>query len=153
MLSALFAAFHYLALGIGLGSVFMRGRYLRALAKAPASRDLLPKLFAADSLWGAAALLWIVTGVGRAFGGLEKSTDWYLHHSMFILKMAIFGLVFALEIYPISTLIRWRIRLKKGGLALEQSRISRMRVLNDLEVVLVCLIPMVASLMARGIGY
>ena len=49
------SALHVLALGIGLGSVFMRGRFLRALRAGPDPRAL-DGLFAADTLWGASPL-------------------------------------------------------------------------------------------------
>jgi putative membrane protein len=65
--SALVSALHVLALAIGLPAVVLRGRALAgALDEAGFQR-----LFAADTAWGAAALLWIVTGLLRAFAGLE----------------------------------------------------------------------------------
>src|SRR5919199_4942063 len=68
MLSAVFSALHLLALAIGLPGVFLRGRAL----KGPLDETGLRRLFAADTVWGVAAGLWIVTGLLRAFGGLEK---------------------------------------------------------------------------------
>jgi putative membrane protein len=65
------SALHVLALGIGLGSIFMRGRYLRAL-RGGAEPRALDRLFAADSVWGIAALLWLATGLTRAFGHSRK---------------------------------------------------------------------------------
>jgi putative membrane protein len=46
----------------------------------------LNDVFTADSFWGIAALLWIVTGLWRAFGGLEKGSDYYLHTVMVLLQ-------------------------------------------------------------------
>ena len=94
ILTIIFASAHYLALGIGLGSIFMRGRYLRSLRLRQDLNTDLRRLFAADNFWGLAALLWIGTGLMRAFGGLEKGTSYYLHNPMFWVKMALFGLVF-----------------------------------------------------------
>jgi putative membrane protein len=68
----------------------------------------------ADNLWGLAALLWLITGLWRAFGGLEKGSDFYLHDAAFLVKMGLFTLVFALEVRPMLTLIRWRIQKTKG---------------------------------------
>jgi uncharacterized membrane protein len=87
---ALLSALHVLALGIGLGSVFMRGRYLRALRAGPQPR-VIQALFAADSLWGIAALLWLASGLARASGHVEKAPEFYLR---------------ALEIWPMMTFIR-----------------------------------------------
>jgi uncharacterized membrane protein len=71
IVAPLLSALHVLALGIGLGSIFMRGRYLRALRSGPDPRAL-QGLFASDGLWGIAALLWLASGLARAFGHLEQ---------------------------------------------------------------------------------
>ncbi|MCI0434527.1 MAG: DUF2214 family protein [Gemmatimonadetes bacterium] len=66
----LIVSLHLLALPLGLGAITARARALRG----PFDDAGLRRIFRADSLWGLAALLWISTGVGRAFGGLEKGT-------------------------------------------------------------------------------
>ncbi len=72
----LLAAFHLLALGVGLGAVWARGRALQAPLDVPGLR----RVFYADAWWGIAALLWIGTGLVRAFGGFEKGSFSYLHN-------------------------------------------------------------------------
>ena len=144
------SALHVLALGIGLGSVFMRGRYLRALRAGPEAR-VLDRLFAADSVWGVAALLWLVTGLARAFGHVEKAPDFYLRNGFFWVKMTLFAAVLALEIWPMMTFIRWR-SARRGGRPLPQfDRLSRLVLVDDLETGLVVVIPFVAAAMARGL--
>src|SRR5215472_13320131 len=105
----LIAALHLLALPLGLGGVWMRGRAL-----SHARLDTLKAIFAADNAWGVAALLWILTGAARAFGGLEKGSAYYLHSHAFRAKMGLFALIFILEIRPMVTLIRWR-RMRGRG--------------------------------------
>src|SRR5689334_5097794 len=73
MLAALVSALHVLALGIGLGGVFARGRALRALAGGDTSG--VDRVLFADNFWGVAALLWLATGLTRAFGGLERGRE------------------------------------------------------------------------------
>jgi len=68
------------ALGIGLGAIWRAARTLRAPLESPGA---LSPVFYADSLWGVAALLWIATGLTRAFGGFEKGTTYYVHNSFF----------------------------------------------------------------------
>jgi putative membrane protein len=148
MVSALLAAAHYLALAIGLGAVFMRGRYLRALVR---KEDKLAHLFIADNLWGVAAVLWWVTGLLRAFGGYEKGSEFYLQSPLFWVKMALFGLAAVLEMWPMITFIRWRIAIAKKK-PVDLSLASRFILLNDLEVAIILIIPFIASMMARGIG-
>jgi putative membrane protein len=147
---AFLSAFHVLALAIGLGAVFARGRRLRDLRRSPEDADALGRLFQADSLWGIAALLWITTGLLRAFGRLEKSPDFYLRNGFFWVKMALFGLVLALEILPMLTFIRWRIARARGSAPVAGANLALLIVLNDAETAIVLAIPFVAALMARG---
>jgi putative membrane protein len=153
LIAALAAAVHYLALGIGGGSVFMRGRYFRTLRETPSDAQTLKKLFVTDTLWGVAAMLWVATGLWRAFGGLEKGAQYYLHSSMFWVKMGLVATIFLAEIGPMVTLIRWRIAAGKGTLMLSNVPWNGLILINHVELALVIVIPVVASLMARGIGY
>ena len=84
----LLATLHILTFGIGFYAIWSRANALSRL------RDVwgLGEVFKADNLWGIAALLWIATGVWRAFGGLEKGSHYYLHSNTFIAKMAFFFL-------------------------------------------------------------
>ncbi len=148
MLSAVVSSLHVLALAIGLPSVWWRGRAL----KGRLDTEGLRQLFVADSLWGIAALLWIVTGLLRAFGGLEKGTEFYLHSPFFWVKMALFACVLMLEIWPMLTFIRWRGQLRRGQ-APDTSRARTFYVLNHVEMGIVVVMVFVASLMARGIAY
>jgi len=144
------SALHVLALAIGFGAVFARGRRLRDLRRAPDDTRALARLFQADNLWGLAALLWIATGLLRVFGRLEKTPDFYLRNGFFWVKMALFALVLALEILPMATFVRWRVRRARGGAPDAGANLSRLISLNDAEIAIVVLIPFVAALMARG---
>lgn len=146
MISAVVSALHVLALGIGLPSVFLRGRAL----KGP-DPPRLDRLFAADNVWGAAALLWVATGLLRAFGGLEKGSAFYLHSPLFWVKMGLFASILALEIWPMVTLIRWRVQRGRGQ-APDTSRARALLLVNHLELALIVLMVFTASLMARGVG-
>jgi putative membrane protein len=147
MVSAIVSALHVLALAIGLPGVFLRGRAL----KGPLDDEHLRRLLAADNAWGVAAALWIATGLLRAFGGLEKGGRFYLHSTLFWVKLALFAAVLALEIWPMLTLIRWRIQRSRGQ-APDTSRARALYVINHVEMGLVVLIAFVASFMARGFG-
>src|SRR5439155_25184932 len=81
----LLAAIHLLALGLGFGAVWARGRALRGELD-PAG---LRRAFYADTWWGVAAVLWIGTGLVRAFGGFEKGSFYYLHNHLFWAKMGL----------------------------------------------------------------
>ena len=147
---ALLSALHVLALAIGFGAIFARGKRLRDLRRSPESVDALKRLFQADTLWGVAAALWLATGLTRAFGRLEKSPDFYLQNGFFWVKMALFGLVLVLEILPMVTFIRWRVARSRGSAPAAGDNLAPLIALNDAELGIVLLIPFVAALMARG---
>jgi putative membrane protein len=144
------SALHLLALAIGLGAVFARGRRLRDLRRSPGDSGALARLFQADGLWGLAALLWIATGLFRAFGRVEKQPAFYLRNGFFWVKMALFVLVLLLEIFPMLSFIRWRIGRSRGETPAAGANLPLLIAINDAEVALVLAIPFVAALMARG---
>ena len=148
MVAAVVSSLHLLALAIGLPAVFLRGRALKGQLDA----DGLRRLLAADNAWGVAAVLWIVTGLLRAFGGLEKGTDFYLRSPLFWTKMALFLLILLLEVRPMVTFIRWRIQVGRG-LPVDTSVARRLYTLNHIELALVVVMVFVAGMMARGIGF
>jgi len=141
------ATLHLLALGVGLGAVWARGVNLRTALTA---QDLR-RVFRADNAWGFAALLWLGTGVWRLLAGLEKSTEYYLHNHVFLTKMGLFLLIFALEISPMLTLIRWR-RLTAAGQPVDTGGARRMATISFVQAGLVVLMVFAATAMARGIG-
>lgn len=147
IVSWLVAALHLLALGIGLGAVWARGRALQG------SLDVsgLRRVFAADTWWAAAAGLWIATGLARAFAGLEKGADYYLHNHVFWTKMILLGLILALEIGPMLALVRWRAQVQRG----EQPDIGsarRFARISFVQAALVVLMVVAATALARGYG-
>ena len=147
MLSAVVSSLHLLALALGLPAVFLRGRALRGSLDAEGLRRLL----AADNVWGLAALLWVATGLLRAFGGLEKGSEFYLRSRLFWVKMALFLVVLLLEIRPMVTFIGWRARLRRGE-PIDRRAAPALYTLNHIELAIVVVMVFVASLMARGIG-
>jgi putative membrane protein len=147
MSSAIVSALHVLALAIGLPSVFIRGRALRGSLDA----EHLGRVLRADTLWGVAALLWIATGLLRAFGGLEKGTPFYVHSALFWVKLTLFAVILALEVWPMATFIRWRIQRSRGQ-APDTSRVRALYVINHIEMTLIVVIVFIASFMARGFG-
>jgi putative membrane protein len=147
--SSLLSTLHLLALAIGLPGVALRGLGLRALRNDPTA---ITTVLRADAAWGIGALLWLSTGLVRAFGPFEKGTAYYLSSGLFLVKLGLFVLVLLLELWPMITLIRWRIAQGKGlpvGLAVVPKLIR----VNDLELAVTLTIPFLASAMARGLGF
>lgn len=138
---------HLLALGVGLGAVWVRGRTLHS----PLDSAGLQRVFQADAVWGISAALWIGTGLWRLLGGLEKPTAYYMHNGAFMIKMALLLLILALEIRPMLTLITWRRRVSAGSLP-DTHAAARLARISFIQAVLVVIMVFAATAMARGIG-
>jgi len=142
------AAIHLLAFALGLWAVLTRGTALRHLA---GGADVVRNVLVADNIWGLSALVLLVTGGMRAFAGYEKGADYYLHQPLFHLKMMLFVLILLLEVAPMIALIKWRIALGKGG-EIDPSRAGRFARISHLEALLLILMVIAATGMARGVS-
>ena len=141
------ATVHLLALGIGLGAVYVRGRALGGRMDADKVRTAL----SADAWWGLAAILWVGSGLWRLFGSAEKDTAYYMGNHVFWTKMFLFLGVLAMEIRPMLTLSRWRRELARG-IPPNTSSAARISRLSYGEAGLIVLMVLAATAMARGIG-
>jgi len=141
------ATLHLVALGIGLGAVWARSRALRGDVQPADVRRAL----AADAWWGAAAALWVATGLWRLFAGTEKPTGYYLSNHVFLLKMGLFVAVLILEIGAMRTLTAWRRQLARGETP-PLDRARRISTISAIEAALVVAMVGAAVTMARGLG-
>jgi putative membrane protein len=141
------ASLHLLALGIGLGAVWARGRALKSGLDGTALRQV----FLADAFWGLAALIWISTGLWRLLAGLEKGTGYYLQNHVFWTKMGLLGLVLLLELKPMITLIGWRRIVARGG-SPDIRPAPLLARISFIQAGLIVLMVLAATGMARGMG-
>ncbi|HEY1305161.1 MAG TPA: DUF2214 family protein [Vicinamibacterales bacterium] len=145
LISALLSSAHLLTLALGLGAIVIRGRALAG----PLDEAGWRRLLIADNAWGIAAVLWIATGLLRVFfGGREPAFYW--RNGFFWVKLALFGLVFALEIAPMMTFIRVR-SARTRGVAVPRFPVETYRRINSIEIGLIIAIVVAASLMARAV--
>lgn len=143
----LLAAFHLLGLGVGLGAVWARGRAFQAQLDVLGLR----RVFYADAWWGIAAIVWIATGLVRAFGGFEKGSFYYLHNHVFWAKMGLLAAILVLEVGPMIALTRWRVAVARGSVP-DTRAATRFARISFVQAVLVVLMVLAATAMARGYG-
>ena len=142
------AAVHLLGFGIGLGAVWARAR---SVASRPLDQAALRRTFAADSWWGVSALLLIGSGLWRLLGSTEKSTGYYFANHVFYTKMALLGCILLLELWPMVTLIRWRMVVAKGTVP-EPAPAGVIARISYLQALLLIGMVFAATAMARGLG-
>jgi putative membrane protein len=141
------ATIHLMSLALGLGALFQRAR---ALSAAEREEDL-PRVFLWDNLYALVAMVWLGSGLFRAFGGFEKGSDYYLSNHSFWGKMLLLAILLGHEGVAMVTFIRWRIRLKKKE---PISLANKSRLIRIHWAEFWCVVGMIffATLMARGVG-
>lgn len=109
-------------------------------------------LFRVDIAFGIVAGLVLITGLARAmlYG---KGMDYYLNNGFFHAKITLFVVVALLSIYPTVTFLKWRPALKAGQVPIISPASTRwVRIIIRVELLALLLIPLFATLMARGFG-
>jgi putative membrane protein len=115
----------------------------------PAQVKTLARL---DLFYLIAAAAVLITGALRVFA-VGKGAGFYLNNPVFYIKLALFLAVGLVSIPPTLQFIRWKRALKSGEQrVLRESDIGSARRYIALELVLLAFIPLMAVLMARGIG-
>lgn len=143
------AAIHLLAFALGFWAVLTRGTAFSRLATGSGEAR---RVLMADNLWGISAVILLISGGMRAFGGYEKGTDYYLHQPLFHLKMTLFVLILLLEVAPMITLIKWRVARSRGA-AIDTGRAKLFARISHVEGLLVLLMVVAATGMARGVTF
>jgi putative membrane protein len=115
--------------------------------------DTLALVGRIDGLYGLIAMLIILVGAGRVLFGL-KGWEFYVAYWAFWAKMAAFAIVGMLSIQPTIRFIRWR-KAAAGdpAFAVSETDIRGVRFYLHAEAAVFVLIPALAAIMARGIGY
>jgi peptidoglycan LD-endopeptidase LytH len=139
---------HLLALVVGLAGVWSRARALSDSLRHPEDPRAMRRALVGHAWWGVAAVAWLVTGLWRLGAGTEKSGSYYSSSHAFLLKMALFLVVAALEIWPMTTMIGWR-RKRIDPNARDAGRIE---VISYVQCALVVVMALAAVATARGFG-
>ena len=110
------------------------------------------RLAITDLFSGIAAVVILITGLLR-FAYFGKGTYFYLGNPLFYLKVGLFLLAALISIYPTRRFLAWQKMLERDQLpAVELPGVTRLRSVIRLELALLLVIPLLAVLMARGIG-
>jgi len=148
MASALVAYLHYVAM-ISIAVILVVEHMLCVPGLAGARVRLLARL---DLLYIGAAVLALASGAARVvwFG---RGAAFYLHNPVFYIKLAMFVAIGLISIPPTLQYLRW-LRSLESGAADDAAdyQVLRVRRYILVELVLFAFIPLLATLMARGIG-
>lgn len=111
------------------------------------------RLVRVDVLYLVAAVLALASGLLRLFFGL-KGTAFYTGNPVFWTKIGLFIAVGLISIIPTIRFIRWNRAMSAGELEIvdDKETLGTVRIIY-VELVLLALIPLMAVLMSRGLGY
>jgi putative membrane protein len=143
----LLAYLHYVSI-IVLGAFLTAELLVCRPGLGPEQVRLLPRL---DIVFFAGAILALVTGLLRLFF-YAKGVGFYLPNGAFHLKMALYLAIALISVVPTMRFIKWRRALDAGGAPPDAAAVAGVRRLIHLELTLFALMPLMAVLMARGIG-
>ncbi|HEV8688899.1 MAG TPA: DUF2214 family protein [Ideonella sp.] len=144
VLDALLASLHHLLVFSLVAVLFAE----LVLISGPADAGRLRQLGKLDGAYGMLSMGVIAAGFVRAIYG-AKGWSYYAHNHMFWAKITLFIIVGLMSAVPTMRLIRWR----KQGTLPDTAALQSTRQWMLAEVAVIALIPIVAILMARGIGY
>jgi len=139
---------HYLSFMLCFGALVLERRLIRPNpSKADATLMVIT-----DVVYGIAALALLVSGILRVlyFG---QGSGFYTENPLFWWKVGLYLSVGGLSLYPTITYILWAIPLRKGELPqVSEALAQRLAWILNIELTGFALIPLLATLMARGVG-
>ena len=124
----------------------------RLMIRANPDQGTATKLIITDVIYGLAALTLLGSGIMRVlyFG---QGSAFYTENPLFWWKVGLSLSVGGLSLYPTITYILWAIPLRKGELPkVSEALAKRLAWIINIELVGFASIPLMATLMARGVG-
>jgi putative membrane protein len=142
MLYALFRTLHFIAILALTAALIIENMALKPTINGEDARNLAK----VDAVYGVAAALTLLFGLSLWLW-IGKPAEFYSQNPIFQLKLGLFFLLALLSIYPAIFFIRNR---KSTATTIAVPRL--IGVLTKLELVVLVITPLLAFLMARGIG-
>lgn len=148
MASALVAYLHFVSIFVMFALLVLEHR----LFKLPLDLARARSLVIVDLAYGASAGVVLLSGIARALW-FAKGPDYYLHNAAFHALVGLFVVVALLSVYPTMTFLNWRNALKAGQVPQpSESQARRVTLVIRVELLAMLILPLLASLMAHGIG-
>lgn len=137
--------FHFLTIFGVVSSLVVE----HALIKNRMSGEEIRRFMRFDAVYGITALLTVAAGLYLWFG-VGKAAEFYTKNFIFHIKITLFIVVALMSIYPTVKMSK----LRKSVALQETAEIPKSVVMIiRMEMLIVFLLPLLASLMAKGVGY
>lgn len=148
LFQSLLAYFHFISIFTLVSTVVAE----LVLFNRTCSSKTLKLLGRIDSLYGLASILVLGSGFLRVYL-TGKGWQYYFSNHIFLTKLGLFIIVGLLSIKPTVTFIKLRKeKVSEDGYTFEENKYKSIRKIIIIELILLALIPFLATLMSRGIG-
>lgn len=111
---------------------------------------IVHRLARVDFIYMLSALAVLATGFARTWWG-AKGFAWYWHQPMLHLKVGLFVVIGLMSIVPTRLFMRWRKALVASGTLPPEAEVRQARRWVMIEAHLLVLIPLAATLLAKGV--
>lgn len=139
---------HYIAIMALMGSLISE----HLILKPGISGQQIRSLAGIDLVYGIAAIVVLATGLLRWFV-YGKGSEFYLSNPLFHLKLTLFVVMGVLSIFPTVKFLKWRKQIKRGESPdIDNKAAKRLLMFIRIELLLVAIIPLLAVMIARGVG-
>ena len=118
------------------------------LLKKNLTRAEIGRLSKVDGIYGLAVLVLLAVGMVLWLGGYGKPTEFYSKNFIFHIKLGLFIVIGVLSIYPTVFFIKNKNGDQQENIEVPKSIFWMVR----LELLILFVIPILAGLMAKGIG-
>ena len=143
------AYFHILLIMLTMGALISEHLLIKPKMKA----DQIRSLATLDLIYGITATLILITGLLRFFL-YDKGTSYYLSNPLFHIKITLFLIIGLLSLYPTMQYLRWRKQIAADAEFNPHPKVvSRITMILRIELLLFAVIPLLAVMMARGMGF
>jgi putative membrane protein len=149
LIDALVAYVHYLGIMTLMAALVSEHLLIGGTFDLERARQLVTT----DVIFGAAAAAVLLSGVLRMFY-FGKGAAYYLGNPLYHAKLTLFVVAALLSVYPTVQFRSWRPDVRAGRLPdVPVARLAAMRRVLRFELLLVVLMPLLAVMMGRGVGY
>lgn len=135
---------HFISIFVIVGSLVSE----LILLKRELARSELVRIAAIDGIYGLAAITLLGAGLTLWLAGFGRPTIFYSNNWIFLTKLALFALIGLLSIYPTVFFLQNRKGHEKEIVKIPKAIFWMLRT----ELILLCIIPILAGMMAKGIG-
>ena len=105
-----------------------------------------------DLIYGISAAIVLITGLLRWFA-VGKGAEFYTKNPMFHTKVTLFVIIVILSIFPTIKIMKWSRQVKRGEEPDASEKVVKKQLMFiRIELLLLALIPLLAVMIARGIG-